>query len=142
MDFSPDGKLLISRALEGYQLWSVPSGEEVKMKGPRFGMLDQLLFSADGRSLVSKPGVVIGGRPYRLSVWDRLTRSMRRFIKVEVQTFLEAYSPDGRIFAGTAWRNTWPQSQLLLLWETDTGGERLRLACPRRVDPDDGVFSR
>jgi hypothetical protein len=125
--FLPDGEILVGATSKCDQLWSLRTGKEVRIGGTQFEPLTSLLFSLDGRWLAFQQGFFIVGRPQNVYLWDRIAGRIVYAIKDQENClFLHGFSPDGRILAGTD-NDKHPSTNRLVLWDTLTGTERLRL---------------
>jgi WD40 repeat protein len=109
--FSPDGTVLASGG-RGIRLWNLRTGEPVRKEfGPR-EPVESLVFTADGKGLVSAG---VDG----VSLWDAESgKEARCFIKPGRSFVSLSLSPDGKVLAATGWAR-------LRLWEVATGRELL-----------------
>ena len=105
--FAPDPKLAATGGITGVRLWSLPDGKEtVRIEGG-----SSHAFSPDGQ-------VVAVARARGAVLADAATGSIRRELQGP-STHLR-FSGDGRRVAGL-------NNQQVVVWDTDTGTERLRL---------------
>lgn len=109
LDFSPDGKKLISAGDEGQEitLWDVGSGEKLSRFSHGETGITSVSFSSDGKTIASGT---------RYSVWVRDTVSGKGFKLAKAGTPV-AFAPDGRTLATGEWEND------VHLWNAATGQE-------------------
>jgi len=117
--FAPEGKLLAAGGWGDTRVWDPESGKEI-IRFP-FGV-DSLLFSADGRFLLTSSGLV---RIWQTSTWKE-TREIRGH---QALVSCLAFAPDGNTIATGSWDRTvrlWDASsgQELTCLETNEGGFR------------------
>ena len=123
--FSPDGKTLASgeHGTGAIRLWDVETGKSTGVLADGSGSVWSVAFSPDGKALASGGYVVRrdGGGVVRL--WDVSRRSLRLEIPAQ-PTQKVAFSPDGRLVAGTGTPRGDGGQQidgLVRLWDTRTG---------------------
>ena len=105
--FAPGGKAIATGAITGVRLWSLPDGRETAHVegGSTFA------FSPDGQ-------VVAVARPRGVALADAASGAVRRELQ-EPSTLLR-FSGDGSRLAGL-------NNQQVVVWDTDSGAERLVL---------------
>lgn len=123
VDFSPDGKYVLSGGFDGVYVWRVRTG---RLLGH---------FSHNVESMAVLPGGrVLVGSPRRLDLWDYETgKRIKEFPGHEAAVFAIAVSPDGRYaLSGTGFK--WfskPAARvrgecLIRLWDLSSGQELKR----------------
>jgi len=108
-DFSPDGRLLVSRSIQGgpILLWDVPARKRLAALGSGEGV-SHCLFSPDGTAIVS------AGDSLRL--WDTVTyRELRTLVDQGRGPSSCGFSPDGQVVVSVAYDDT------LKIWNRQTG---------------------
>jgi len=119
--FSPDGRVLASSLADGaIHLWDVGTGKKLgECNGGGKDVLFTVIFSPDGRSLVSVPIEMLGQEERIIRLWDIATgKEVRQFRGSARWVPGAAFSPDGRtLFTGGV-------DGTLRLWEVATGKQR------------------
>ena len=114
--FSPDGKMLASSDFEGViWLWDIDTGKHRQIQTPH-KIVDGVMFSPDGRTLVSS-------RREDIRLWDVATSEFKARLEDTTGTNNIVFNSDGTILYGAS-RNE------LRLWDPDTGKITLRLGVP------------
>jgi len=121
--FSPDSKMLASADWSSrIQLWDVASGRELRQIAEDQGG-SRIAFAPDGMTLASA-----GVAEKAIQLWDVATgKEVWHFAGDPTDYF--AFSPDGKILAGTT------KDKAIRLWEVATGKEL------RQLDNQEGVYS-
>lgn len=112
---SSDGKLLASSSgtVETIKLWDVNTGQELRTLAGHPGGIFSIVFSPDGKTLVS------GGNDKLIKLWDVATgREVRTIAGHSKYIRTLAFSPDGRVLVSTSGDKT------VKLWDVSTGRER------------------
>jgi RNA polymerase sigma factor (sigma-70 family) len=123
---SADGKLLAVSAIPNdstIHLWEVETGKHVRQFKGFEGRTRALVFTADGRTLVS------GGLDNKVRVWDTSTGKEVRQMEVGHPVEGLAISPDGKTLASAGW----DVASTVSVRETDTGKELHRYRLPLGV---------
>lgn len=104
VDFSPDGKRLVSAGHDGtLRIWDVESGKELKQIQAHKPHARRAAFSPDGKRIVS------GGDDGALRLWDAESgKELRKYPGYGAQVDGNqvtgvAFFPDGRRIAATSW---------------------------------------
>jgi WD40 repeat protein len=109
--FSPDGQTLATNEFSGrVRLWDVATGTQRLVLDARQGWYPTVLFTPDGRTLVSTGNPPEGG----LFFWDATTGALRRRTPADCPVSCLTCSPDGTRLAGFGRR-------LPMLWDVATG---------------------
>ncbi|HLN29646.1 MAG TPA: hypothetical protein VK395_18010 [Gemmataceae bacterium] len=116
--FAPEGKLLAAGGWGDTRVWDPASGKEI-LRFP-FGV-DSLLFSADGRFLITSSSLV---RFWQTSTW----KEARKIAGHQETVSCLAFAPDGGTIATGSWDRT------VRLWDASSGQE---LAC---LETNEGGF--
>jgi WD40 repeat protein len=122
--YSPNGRLVVAASDNALHLWDTVSGEELRTFGQRRLGTHFLVFSPDGRTLVTPAGPAMPGGPgSEVCLWETATGAERGRLRghegwVDAATF----SPDGRLLA-TSSRG----ERAARLWDAFTGAELRRL---------------
>ncbi len=114
LQFTPDGRALLSAGVEELGLWNVDNGERLEL-GEVTGIRPARL-SPDGRLLAA------AGRDERLMLWDMEWKSLHHSLPTAHEVDTLAFSPDGSVLATS-------YSDAVLLWNTETG-ELIRRLVP------------
>jgi len=127
--FSPDGKALASLAGGTLRLYDVASREKVNEWQGKAEAFVWAAFSPDGRTIASC------SRQGDMGLWDLTTgKNLRQWQGKSGQLSLIAFSPDGRTLVSRVRdgdsREAQEAGHKIYLWETATGEERARIACP------------
>lgn len=117
VDFSPDGKTLVTGGSGTARLWDMTGRRQPTSLGGRSGQIDTAHFSPDGRTLLTGPEV---------QLWDVHTR--KRTGALAGADRPAVFSPDGDMIATSGRRGE------VLLWDART---RQRIDVLQVVDSDD-----
>jgi hypothetical protein len=133
--FSPDEKTIAATTFTGkIVLWDVATGQELcqaaAAEDAQTGQLPGLAFSRDGKRLatIHDTRLIAGRGRARIDLWDiddqRQLRKTRTFF-AQAQfpvcaVWRVVFSPDGKLLA------TGEPEGTIVVWETDTGRQRLR----------------
>src|SRR5262245_11709233 len=99
VDFSPDGKRLLSASYDGtLRIWDVESGKELKQIQAHKPHARVAAFSPDGKRIVS------GGDDDAVRLWDAESgKELRTYPGHGTTVTSVAFFPDGRRIAATSW---------------------------------------
>jgi len=126
VDFSPDGKLVVSADQDGRALiWELKTGKVARTLHGERGPINSVDFSPDGRYLVTGGGPEVPQtsnddprQSAELVLWDAATGSrIREFRGHEEAVLAVAISPDGRYLLSGS------QDGAAILWEIESGSE-------------------
>jgi Tol biopolymer transport system component len=122
--FSPDGRNLLTGDNAVARLWDVATGEEIREFAGHTAFIDSLVFSPDGRFVLSSSG------DKTARMWDVETgQEIRQFVGHTATVLTVAFSPDGR-YALSGSEDGIPR-----MWDVETGEEIRRFTGHRN-----GVF--
>ncbi|HKB38633.1 MAG TPA: WD40 repeat domain-containing protein [Gemmataceae bacterium] len=124
MAFSPDGKLLAAGSDGLVKLWDLATGQELVKLGRLSTYFRSLVFSADGRTLITGAGS--DGRPSEIKLWDVATGAERlAIIDDEGVLAAVAITPDGKTLISSSGKVK--KSGKVKLWDAATGKLRVSL---------------
>jgi WD40 repeat protein len=125
MAFSPDGKLLAGGGVDGWlKLWDLATGQESVHLGRHDVYFRSLVFSADGRTLITGGGR--DQRPSEIKVWDVATGAVRLAITDDEGVLAAvAITPDGKTLISASGKVK--KSGKVKLWDAATGKLRVSL---------------
>ncbi len=97
LDFSPDGRQLLTKGTDGIvHLWNPTTGEELQQFPSTGNISWSYAFAPDGKTLIT-------GHDSHVSLWDAKTgEEMRRFGPCPGVVWAVAFAPDGRTIAASA----------------------------------------
>lgn len=139
-DGPTEGRLVAGCGSDGtIRIWDVVSKEEVRRLDQHKSSVSKVRFSADGARLLSV------GRDRQVRLWDSKSGDLLRTFDqpMEVVNVL-AFSPNGReaLCAGGFYGNTnTPQTELLRVWDLNTGEVILRTNARSRTSVSAAAFS-
>lgn len=128
---SPDGRTAAATAQMGMLtpllLWDLPSGRlRARLEDPAGRMLNNLLFSPDGKTLTANASGYPSESYNGFCVWDVASGQLRAATSVPGKVIGGwAFSPDGKILAGSR------LGEGLLLFDATTGRKLRTIAAPR-----------
>ena len=115
--FSPDGKMLAGGDLDGViWLWDIDTGEHRQIRTPH-RIVDRVMFSPDGRTLVSSRRE---NRQKDIRLWDVATGEFKARLEDTTGINNIVFNSDGTILYGAS-RNE------LRLWDPGTGKIKMKL---------------
>jgi len=120
LNFTPDGKKILSRSRRTIKLWDIETGDEVwtyTIPSPAaYGVIVvSLHFSSDERQIFL-------GMSDRIVFLDISTGNEVRSISIPIYTYSVSISPDeSRIVTGNSLDNSFNQVETVHLWDTETG---------------------
>lgn len=122
---SPDGQTLASSQGKEIQLWNLPKGKPLALLAGHSGWVSAISFSPDSKTIAS------ASLDQTLRLWNSDTgKLLSTFIAKRVTDL--AFSPDGRILAGSSryrlWFDSQPGSSGVELWDLKTGQHLLPLS--------------
>ena len=121
--FSPNGGTLASGDDSGtIRFWDVDTGELLKTVETEADTIDSVVYSPDGKMLVSTGN----NGDHGIRFWDVATGELRNTITVESGAYAVVYSPDGSTFASGGLGE-------ISVWDAATG-ERLK-TLTGHIDP-------
>jgi WD40 repeat protein len=139
IDFTPDGTLAASASWDGtIRIWDVSTGQELRSFGE--SQFNAVAIHPNGRLLVSGSGVL--SSPGAVILWDLTTGEKVRTFPCDTVAHDVGFSPDGSkivsahgVHTGRPARGfsfsgseSYVKDGGAILWETDGGKEKLRVA--------------
>jgi WD40 repeat protein len=91
--FAPDGNTVLTRGESGLVLWEVATGERRCVLAGHTGAVEKVLFTSDGKSLVT------ASADRTVKFWDPVTGQERLTIAGTRPILGLAFAPDGRTLA-------------------------------------------
>jgi RNA polymerase sigma factor (sigma-70 family) len=121
--FAPDGRRLASTSEDGTaKVWDVATGKEVISLSGRPGWFMALVYSPDGKMLITAGNMTI-------TFWDARTGQELRVINLDPAPVAAlAISPDGRLLVSGSRAGTVRQDGTVRMWDVATGKEARRFA--------------
>ncbi len=120
--FSPDGKTLVSGGNGGVLSWNVGTGEKVSLIENSPSNTEKVLFSSDGKILITTHKTYITNQSDEIMFWNLETKKAIRTIPFPNVSSI-ALSSDGELLAGVSGDILGLDKSQVKIWNINTGKE-------------------